>query len=327
MISAEIIASQIPHVLRGTDFSNLGEKYAGKVRDNYTKGDRRILITTDKLSAFDRIIAHIPFKGQVLNQLTKFWFELTKDICPNYVEEYPDPNVIVGKECEPLKVEMVIRGYITGSTTTSAWYNYQQGDRVICGNELPDGLKKNQKLPEPIITPTTKADYGRHDKNITPEEIVAAGLLTREEWDQLAAYTRALYAKGVEIAAAQGVILVDTKYEFGRIKEGDRAGEIVLIDEIHTPDSSRFWITKTYEDKLAAGEEPDNINKEFLRLWLANQGFIGEGEVPEIPSEVIVQTAEKYIQAYELITGREFTAQSGNVLSRIQENLLSYFNE
>lgn len=321
MIDPQAIASQIPHVLKGTNFTNLGERYEGKVRDNYTQGDKRILITTDRLSAFDRIIALIPFKGEVLNQLTKFWFENTKDICPNYVDEYPDPNVIIGRECEPLMVEMVIRGYITGSTTTSLWYNYEKGAREMGGNTLPDGLKKNQKLPEPIITPTTKAAHGDHDANITPEKIVEQGLLTQEEWDRLADYTRKLYARGVEVAAKQGVILVDTKYEFGRTKDG----EIVLIDEIHTPDSSRFWIADTYEGKLAAGEEPDNINKEFLRLKLAEQGFIGEGEVPEISEELKVQTAEKYIQAFELITGQTFKSEPGDVLARIEKNLTPYF--
>ena len=322
MLSPDIIASQIPNVLKGTHFDNLGNLYEGKVRDNYTRDHQRILVTSDRLSAFDRIIALIPFKGQVLTELTKFWFENTKDICPNYVEDYPDPNVIVGKECKPLKVEMVIRGYITGSTTTSAWYNYSNGVRNFCGNELPDGLVKNQQLPEPIITPTTKADHGEHDKNITPEEIVAQGLLTQEEWDTLSDYTRNLYARGVEVAAKQGVILVDTKYEFGRTADG----EIVLIDEIHTPDSSRFWIADTYEERMANGEEPDNINKEFLRLWLAQQGFIGEGEVPAIPEEVIVATAQKYIQAYELITGQSFNATPGDTLERIQNNLTTYSN-
>lgn len=320
MLSRDVIAAQLPHVLKGTNFSGLGEFYEGKVRDNYTKGDRRILITSDRLSAFDRIIALVPFKGQVLNTMTKFWFENTKDICPNYVTDYPDPNVIVGEECKPLMVEMVVRGYITGSTTTSLWYNYEQGVREMGGNTLPDGLKKNDKLPEPIITPTTKAAHGDHDKNITPAEIVEQGLLTQEEWDRLADYSLKLYARGVEVAAKQGVILVDTKYEFGRNKDG----EIVLIDEIHTPDSSRFWIAETYESNLAEGKEPDNINKEFLRLKLAEQGFIGEGEVPPVSDDLRIQTAEKYIQAFEMITGQTFTAEPGDVQTRIENNLKPY---
>jgi len=321
MLTKQVIAAQIPLVLTGTNFTNLGARYEGKVRDNYTQNGKRILITTDRLSAFDKVIANIPFKGQVLNALTKFWFENTKDICPNYILEYPDPNVIVGEECEPLMVEMVVRGYITGSTTTSAWYNYERGVRSFGGNLLPEGLKKNQKLATPIITPTTKAAHGDHDRNITPEQIVAEGLLSQADWDTLAKYALALYNRGVEIAAKQGVILVDTKYEFGRTKDG----RIVVIDEIHTPDSSRFWISATYEERLARGEEPENINKEFLRLWLANKGYLGEGEMPAIPEEVIIETAEKYIQAYEMITGQSFVAVNENPLARIEQNLKPYF--
>ncbi len=321
MLSPETIASQIPYVLKGTNFANLGDRYEGKVRDNYTQGDKRILITTDRLSAFDKIIALIPFKGQVLNEMTKFWFEKTKDICPNYIIEYPDPNVIVGKECKPIMVEMIVRGYITGSTTTSAWYNYERGVRNFCGNELPDGMIKNQRLPMPIITPTTKAAHGEHDKNITPAEIVSSGLLSQEDWDKLSNYALGLYMRGVEIAAANGVILVDTKYEFGKTADG----EIVVIDEIHTPDSSRYWIADTYAQRMKEGKEPDNINKEFLRLWLSNQGYMGEGEVPVIPQEVIVETAQKYIQAFELITGQEFKGEEGEALSRITKNLEPYF--
>ncbi len=320
MLDASVIASQIPHVLKGTNFAKLGERYEGKVRDNYTQGNRRILITTDRLSAFDRIIALIPFKGQVLNAMTKFWFENTKDICPNYVENFPDPNVIVGTECKPLMLEMIVRGYITGSTTTSLWYNYEKGVRNFCGNELPDGLRKNQRLPGPIITPTTKAAHGAHDENVSPEQAIQMGLVTADEWNELANYALGLYARGVEIAARQGVILVDTKYEFGRLPDG----KIVVIDEIHTPDSSRFWIADTYEEKTSKGEEPDNINKEFLRLWLANQGYRGEGVMPEIPQEILVETAQKYIQAYEMITGQTFMAEPGDVLARIEQNLKPY---
>jgi phosphoribosylaminoimidazole-succinocarboxamide synthase len=320
MLSRETIASQIPHVLKGTNFTNLGARYEGKVRDNYTQGERRILITTDRLSAFDRIIALVPFKGQVLNAMTKFWFENTKDICPNYIESYPDPNVIVGTECKPLMLEMIVRGYITGSTSTSAWTVYANGGRNICGNILPEGLKKNQKLPAPIITPSTKAEHGMHDANVTPQEAVQMGLVTQAEWEELSKYALGLFARGTEIAAKQGVILVDTKYEFGRMPDG----KIVIIDEIHTPDSSRFWIAKSYEERMAAGQEPENINKEFLRLWLAERGYKGEGEVPVVPEDVLCETAEKYIQAYEMITGQSFTAEPGEVLPRIEENLKPY---
>lgn len=322
MLDASVIASQIPHVLKGTNFTNLGSRYEGKVRDNYTQGDRRILVTTDRLSAFDRIIALIPFKGEVLNAITKFWFENTKDICPNYIESYPDPNVIVGTECKPLMLEMIVRGYITGSTTTSIWYNYnEKGVRNFCGNELPEGLKKNTRLPHPIITPTTKAAHGEHDENVTPQQAVEMGLVTQEEWEQLSNYALGLYARGVEVAARQGVILVDTKYEFGRLP----SGQIVVIDEIHTPDSSRFWIADSYETKLAAGEEPDNINKEFLRLWLSNQGYRGEGEMPVIPQEILIETAQKYMQAFEMITGQKFEATPGDVEARLAKNLEPYF--
>ncbi len=321
MLDASMIAAQIPYVLKGTNFKNMGTRYEGKVRDNYTQEDRRILVTTDRLSAFDQIIALVPFKGAVLNAMTKFWFENTKDICPNYVESYPDPNVIVGKECKPIMLEMIVRGYITGSTTTSAWYNYERGVRNFCGNTLPDGLKKNQRLPHPIITPTTKATHGAHDLNLTGEEAVEKGLVTQEEWEQLSHYALGLYARGVEVAARQGVILVDTKYEFGRDKEG----KIMIIDEIHTPDSSRFWIANTYEERMTNGEEPENINKEFLRLWLAKQGYLGEGEIPQIPEAILVETAQKYIQAYEMITGQSFTPAAGDPLPRIEGNLKTYF--
>ena len=320
MLDRATIASQIPHVLKGTNFANLGEYYEGKVRDNYTQGDRRILITTDRLSAFDRIIALIPFKGEVLNAMTKFWFENTKDICPNYIESYTDPNVIVGKQCKPVMLEMIVRGYITGSTSTSAWTNYANGVRNLCGNTLPEGLVKNQRLPEPIITPSTKAAHGEHDANLSGIEAVERGLVTMEEWQQLSQYALGLYMRGVEVAARQGVILVDTKYEFGR----DASGKIMIIDEIHTPDSSRFWIAETYAEKMAAGQEPDNINKEYLRLWLSNQGYVGEGEIPAIPEDVLIETAMKYIQAFEMITGQTFVGNPGEVLPRIEENLKPY---
>ncbi|MDP4008031.1 MAG: phosphoribosylaminoimidazolesuccinocarboxamide synthase [Candidatus Peregrinibacteria bacterium] len=319
MLTNEQLKAQIPYVLKGTDF-NIGTKYEGKVRDNYTFDGKRLLVVTDRLSAFDRIIANIPFKGQVLNQLAKFWFEKTKDIVGNHVIEFPDPNAILAKECKPLPIEMVVRAYITGSTTTSAWYNYEKGVRNFCGNELPEGLKKNQKLAHPIITPSTKALQGDHDESVSGEEILRRTDLTAEQFDHLSDISLKLFARGVEIAAKQGVILVDTKYEFGV----DPEGNVVLIDEIHTPDSSRFWLADTYEERMANGEEQDNINKEYLRLYMANQGYIGEGEMPTIPEEVIVETARRYIEAYEMITGETFMAKVGDVYERIKSNLAKY---
>ena len=320
MLTTDQIKAQIPHTLKGTDL-NLGSKYEGKVRDNYTFDGKRLLIVTDRLSAFDRIIALIPFKGQVLNQLAKFWFEKTKDICGNHAIEFPDENAVLAKECTALPVEMVVRAYITGSTTTSAWYNYEKGVRNFCGNELPDGLKKNQEIPGgPIITPSTKALKGDHDESVSKEELLERTDLTEEMFDKLAEISMTLFKRGVEIAAKQGVILVDTKYEFGL----DADGNITLIDEIHTPDSSRFWIADTYEERLANGQEPDNINKEYLRLWLAGRGYIGEGEIPAIPEEVIIETSRRYIEAYELITGEEFVAEVGDVYERSHRNLKQY---
>lgn len=320
MIDIAKLTAQIPYTLNTTDFPGLGKKYEGKVRDNYTRGDQRILIITDRLSAFDRIITTIPFKGQVLNQISQFWFEQTKDIIGNHVIEFPDPNVVVARECKPLLVEMVVRGYITGVTSTSAWYHYERGERNFCGNKLPDGLRKNQKLAKPIITPSTKAEHGGHDESVSGEEILKRGILTHEQWDFLSDAVLKLYNRGVDICARQGIILVDTKYELGISPDG----EILLIDEIHTPDSSRFWFANEYEKRLAAGEEQKKIDKEYLREWLADRGFRGDGEVPAIPDEIRAETGRRYIEAYELITGREFKAEVGPVGERVKKNLAKY---
>lgn len=321
MLAFEKLHQQIPFTLASTNFSGFGEKYEGKVRDNYTKGNRRILITTDRLSAFDRVITTIPFKGQVLNQISKFWFRQTEDIIGNHAESFPDPNVTIGALCKPLTVEMVVRGYITGVTTTSAWYNYEKGVRNFCGNILSEDLKKNQKFEKPILTPSTKAEHGGHDESVSPEEILQRDLLTEEQWKTLADTSLRLYQRGVEICAKQGIILVDTKYEFGIAPNG----KIVLIDEIHTPDSSRFWFTDEYARRFAAGEEQKKIDKEYLREWLAAKGFRGEGEIPPIPDEVRVETARRYIEAFELITGQIFQAKVGPVEERIRKNLSPYF--
>jgi phosphoribosylaminoimidazole-succinocarboxamide synthase len=321
MLTKEELNEQIPLVLKGTDFLQLGAKYEGKVRDNYSKDGRRIIVVTDRLSAFDRIITCIPFKGQVLNQMARFWFDKTVDIIGNHVIEFPDPNVVVARECEALPLEMVVRGYLTGVTTTSVWYHYEKGERNFCGNKLPDGMVKNQKFAEPILTPSTKAEKGGHDESVSKEEILNRGIISEEDFDFMGKKAMELYKRGVEIAAKQGVILVDTKYEFGR----DSEGNIVLIDEIHTPDSSRFWYQDEYEQRLASGEEQKKIDKEYLREWLAERGFRGDGEVPEIPDEIKVETARRYLEAYELITGEKFVAEVGDVLKRIESNLSKYF--
>lgn len=321
MLSKEELTQQLPNCLKGVHFENLGEEYIGKVRDNYTQGDRRIIVISDRLSAFDKVITNIPFKGQVLNQMATFWFDKTKYIVGNHMVEVPDPNAIVVKQCELLPVEMVVRGYITGVTTTSAWYNYhEKGVRNFCGNKFPDGLQKDQKFDEPIITPSTKAMHGDHDESVSKEELLERTDLSEEDFDYLAEVSLKLFKRGTEIAAKQGIILVDTKYEFGKTPDG----QIILIDEIHTPDSSRFWYANEYEERFAKGEEQKKIDKEYLRSWLADKGFIGEGEIPEVPDEVRVETARRYIEAYELITGQTFNGQVGPVLPRLEENLKKY---
>lgn len=320
MMSKDDLLAQIPYCLRGTNFIGLGDRYEGKVRDNYSKDGKRILVVTDRLSAFDRIITLIPFKGQVLNQMAEFWFKQTSDIIGNHVIEFPDPNVVVAKECTALPVEMVVRGYLTGVTSTSAWYHYEKGERNFCGNVLPDGMKKNQKFESPILTPSTKAEKGGHDESVSREEILERGVISEDQFNKMADAAMRLYARGGEIAAKQGIILVDTKYEFGV----DSDGEIVLIDEIHTPDSSRFWFMDEYVDRLSAGVEQKKIDKEYLREWLADRGFIGEGDVPEIPDDIKAETARRYIEAYELITGQTFVAEVGDAHSRVEMNLSKY---
>ncbi|MBI2464010.1 phosphoribosylaminoimidazolesuccinocarboxamide synthase [Candidatus Peregrinibacteria bacterium] len=316
MLSKEMIEKQVSHCLKETHFEHLGKKYEGKVRDNYSFDAKRILITTDRLSAFDRIITTIPFKGQVLNQITRFWFEKTSDIVKNHAISFPDSNVVLAHECEPLPIEMVVRGYLTGVTTTSAWYNYERGVRNFCGNILPEGMKKNQRFSEPILTPSTKAEKGGHDESVSAEEIVSRKLISIDNMRKLCDIALKLYKRGVEICAKQGIILVDTKYEFGFLN-----GEIVLIDEIHTPDSSRFWFKDSYDELFKKGEEQKKIDKEYVREWLADHGFRGEGEIPLVPDDVRVETARRYIEAYELITGMTFQAEVGDPSARIQKNI------
>lgn len=316
MMSDEQIKEQINFTLEKTDFPGLGERKQGKVRDVYTADDKIFLIATDRQSAFDRILASIPFKGQVLTQTSAFWFEKTKDIIQNHVIEVPDPNVVVCKKLKVFPVEMVVRGYITGVTSTAAWTAYSKGERKFCGNLLPEGLKKNQKFEKAIITPTTKSD--EHDEKVSGEEVVSRGLMTQEQWDFVADKALKLFARGQEIAASNGLILVDTKYEFGY----DSEGNIFLIDEIHTPDSSRYWIKETYEEKFNAGEEPENIDKEFLRLWFKEHCDPYKDEtLPEAPTELVVELSKRYIKLFEMITGNEFSTEVGDVSGRIEKNL------
>jgi len=318
----ERIARQIPFALAHTNFNWLGSKYEGKVRDNYSADGRRFIVVTDRLSAFDRVIAPIPFKGEVLNRLAQFWFERTGHIVENHLLAVPDPNVMVAKECQPLPVEVVVRAYLTGVTSTSIWTQYQQGARVFCGHQLAEGMVKNQPLPEPIVTPSTKAAKGGHDESVSAEEIVRRGLLSAELMQQVSEVSLALFRFGSELLAQHGLILVDTKYEFGLYE-----GRLHLIDEIHTPDSSRFWIRDTYAERFARGEEPEKIDKEYLREWLAQQGFRGEGEIPTIPEAVVAETAYGYLTAAERIMGQSLDLTVGEVAGRIERNLRRYLAE
>lgn len=305
-------------VLRGTDFPWLGKKHTGKVRDVYEQSDRLILITTDRMTGFDRMLAHVPYKGQVLNQLSAFWFQQTADIIPNHVIAVPDPNVTVGKKCQPIRVEGVVRGYLTGVTDTAIWTRYSKGIRDFGGVRLPDGMKKNRKLPQPIFDPTTKEEV--HDRTLTPDEIVAEGFITKELFEEVREKSLALFVRGQEIAANQGLILVDTKYEFGL--DGD---VLTLIDEIHTPDSSRYWYFESYEQRFAKGKEPEYFDKEFLRLWFKEHCDPYKDEnLPEAPSELVEEVSRRYIKMYEQITGLAFVSGETPIEKRIEKNLQSY---
>ncbi len=317
MYYTEKIKAQLNNCLTETDLS-FGKKKIGKVRDSYELPDKMVLITTDRQSAFDRVLAAIPFKGQVLNQTSAWWFDQTKNIVPNHVLSVPDPNVTVGKKCSVFAVEFVVRGYITGTTSTSAWKNYEAGMRDYCGNILPEGLKKNQKFDHPIVTPTTKSD--EHDGLISAKEIVEQGLMTQEEWDYVSTKALELFVFGQKVAAEHGLILVDTKYEFGKYADGN----ILLIDEIHTPDSSRYWLANSFEERFANNQEPENIDKEFLRLWFTkNCDPYNDKELPAAPEELVVELSRRYIQLYEMITGKTFEFPDENlpIAQRLENNL------
>lgn len=321
---ARYVARHLDCVLDDATIAELPNHYRGKVRDNYDLPDgTRLIIATDRLSAFDRAIAAIPFKGRVLTQIARFWFDRTADLCPNHVIAYPDPNVLLCKRLDILPVEIVVRDYLAGTTATSVWSMYREGRRDIYGLRFPDGLRENEKLPETVLTPTTKARDGQHDEPITPAEIVGRGLISAAHWREVSEKALALFARGRELAAARGLILVDTKYEFGL----DRDGRIVLGDEIHTPDSSRYWFAASYRRRFAAGEPPDSFDKDFLRRWVAARCDPYRDPVPPIPADIIVQTAAVYIGAFEAITGDAFAVGEPDArpLDRIRANLRRYF--
>ncbi|MEZ5217116.1 MAG: phosphoribosylaminoimidazolesuccinocarboxamide synthase [Ilumatobacteraceae bacterium] len=298
----------------------LEDRRVGKVRVSYRLPEaKRLLVTTDRLSAFDRVVAAIPYKGQVLNQLAGWWFEQTKDVVANHVVSLPDPNALVAHEATTLPVEVIVRGYITGVTTTSLWRQYDEGARTIYGYDFPDGLEKNTRLPEPIITPTTKAAQGAHDEPLSCSDVVDQGLVEPELWDRVQAAALAIFDFGRRTANAAGLILADTKYEFGMTADG----RLLLIDEVHTPDSSRFWVAETYDERLAAGIDPESLDKEPIRKWLAAAGYKGDGDSPPLPDEVVAETTSRYISAYERLTGTDFERGSYPIENRLIDALRS----
>jgi phosphoribosylaminoimidazole-succinocarboxamide synthase len=323
MITSTALKPYLDYVLTEATIPELPGHYRGKVRDNYDLPDgRRIIIATDRLSAFDQILTVIPFKGQVLTQTARFWFEATRDLSANHVLAYPDPNVVVCQRVDILPVEIVVRDYLAGTTGTSILSMYNKGQREMYGIRFPDRLRDNEKLPETILTPTTKAFDGGHDEPLTPREIIDRGLLTEERWQEVSATALALFRRGRDLARDRGLILVDTKYEFGL----DRAGRLVLADEIHTPDSSRYWFAETYEERFAAGARPDSFDKDFVRSWVTARCDPYRDPVPEIPADVILEAARIYISAFERITGLAFElpAEKRPVLDRVRDNLAPY---
>ena len=311
----ETLSAQLPYTLREADFPLLGELYRGKVRDNYSNGDRIVMITTDRLSAFDRVLTTIPFKGEILNRLTAFWFEKTKDIAPNHLLDVPDPSVLVVRRLKPLAVEMVVRGYLTGSL----WRDYQAGKGAKAyGIELPREMRKDQKFERAILTPSTKEEVGKHDEPISPKELVGRGTISQKQWDEMARIALDLFAAGQAWAKQRGLILVDTKYEFGV----DATGKLWVIDEIHTADSSRYWIADGSEERFRRGEDQKMLDKEFFRQWLIRERkYKGEGPLPEIPDEVRAQLAGKYVELVRTLTGTAPKLKVGDTRARIEKAL------
>ncbi|HZX93652.1 MAG TPA: phosphoribosylaminoimidazolesuccinocarboxamide synthase [Myxococcales bacterium] len=314
----DVLKAQLPHTLKEADFKGLGDLYRGKVRDNYSKGDRIVMITTDRLSAFDRVLTTVPFKGELLNRLTTFWFEKTKDVAPNHILDVPDPSVLVVRKLNPLAVEMVVRGYITGSL----WRDYEAGKGARAyGLDLPKELRRDQKFDAPILTPSTKEEVGKHDEPISPKELVARGTITQKQWDAMARMALDLFAAGQSWAKQRGLILVDTKYEFG----ADAQGKLWVIDEIHTADSSRYWIAQGSEERFQRGEDQKMLDKEFFRQWLIRErNYKGEGPLPQIPDEVRAQLAGKYVELVQTLTGEPPRLVAGDTRTRIESALKSH---
>ncbi len=317
-----VIENQLGHTLRSTDFEDLGKRYRGKVRDTYRQNGRLILVTSDRISAFDHVLAQtIPFKGQILNQTAAYFFEATEDLVPNHVVSVPDPNVTVARACTPIPIEFVVRGYLAGH----AWREYDKGARTLCGQSLPDGLRESEKLPEPILTPTTKAEEG-HDQDVTREEAIANTDIDAATYDQLADWALKLFRRGSEMAAERGLLLVDTKYEFGQTPDGD----LVLIDEVHTPDSSRYYYRDGYEERLRQGKPQRQLSKEFVREWLMDHGFQGQAdqEMPDLPDAFRVKVTKRYVELYETVTGQTFEPDTHpNPQERIHSALADYVLE
>lgn len=311
MISDAVLLEQLSYVLDDSDFSELGTRYQGKVRDSYTRGDLRYLITSDRLSCFDRVLTTIPFKGQILQKIAVEWFQLSRDIIENHIVDVPDPNMMVVKNCEILPVEVVVRAYLTGS----AWRDYEQG-KAISGVRLPSGMKTSERLPDVIVTPSTKAALGSHDTPISEKEIVSQGIVNAELWQQVRTAALELFALGEEVAARRGLILVDTKYEFGLYR-----GKLILADEIHTLDSSRYWLRDTYQDRLKQGSAPEMLDKEPVRQWLISLGFMGDGTPPVFTDEKRLEIARHYIKSFKQICGKEFEPVPGSAVERISQKL------
>lgn len=313
MLSDDLLRAQLPHTLRQLDLPALGQLYRGKVRDNYSRGEKIVMVTTDRISAFDHVLGTIPFKGEVLSRLTAFWFDKVKDIAPIHLLDAPDPSVMVVRRAKALPVEVIIRGYITGSL----WRDYQAGTAGAYGIDWPKGLRKDQRFAEPLITPSTKAEYGKHDEPISEADLVARGLVPAAVWKEATGVARRLFARGQAWALSRGLILVDTKYEMGIAD-----GQLVVIDEIHTPDSSRYWVADGYQERFAAGQEQQMLDKENVRQWLIKEhGFSGHGTPPALTDEVRIMLARKYIQVFEQLTGETFTSATGSVAARIEQNL------